>query len=325
MTSSNRVQITSVKETTLGTTPPPPRMRTRRATGESLKYVPTFEESEELRADRMTADPIQTGTQSDGGINFELIYPVPDSPLATDIESAFYNSWTNTPTRDNDGTADSVITDVATTNTEVTHTTGPAFVASQLVRFSGFAVAGNNGVFKCTSWLATKAGPVVWVTSVLVVGFVGTSGDITATATGLVSTTLDFTTLGLAVGQWIKPGGTAAGDKFANVPANNDWARITAIAANELTLDNSPSGWGVDNGSGKTHKVWFGDQIRNGITQIGQTIERGFLGQTTPTYIAQKGLVATQLQMTWEAKKKITGSLTYLGMSATQGTGTLDA
>jgi hypothetical protein len=31
-----------------------------------------------------------------------------------------------------------------------------------------------------------------------------------------------------------------------------------------LTLDNKPAGWGTDSGAGKTIKVWFGDQIRNG-------------------------------------------------------------
>ncbi|TGV23899.1 hypothetical protein EN811_31160, partial [bacterium M00.F.Ca.ET.168.01.1.1] len=73
-----------------------------------------------------------------------------------------------------------------------------------------------------------------------VVGFQGSSGDITATSTGIGSTTLDFTTLGLTVGQWIKIGGIAAGEQFATA-ALNTFARITAIAANALTLDNLPA------------------------------------------------------------------------------------
>ena len=74
-----------------------------------------------------------------------------------------------------------------------------------------------------------------------VVGFQAASGDITATATGLGSTSLDFTTLGLAVGQWIKIGGSATADKFATA-ALNSTARITAIAATALTLDHLPHG-----------------------------------------------------------------------------------
>ncbi|TGU26729.1 hypothetical protein EN793_33225, partial [Mesorhizobium sp. M4B.F.Ca.ET.150.01.1.1] len=144
-----------------------------------------------------------------GAINGELSFPVDDSPFSDWLESLFYNSWSNQPFRDNDGAADSVITAVTTTNTEVTHTTGAAFVASQLVRFTGFGVANNNGVFKCTtggtttsryvgSGITDEAAPAA-AARMKVVGFQGSSGDITATSTGIGSTTLDFTTLGLTV------------------------------------------------------------------------------------------------------------------------------
>ena len=129
-----------------------------------------------------------------------------------------------------------------------------------------------------------------------VVGFQGASGDITATAGGLGSTSLDFTTLGLAVGQWIKVGGTAAGDRFATAGLN-DWARIVAISANALTLDNKPSGWTTDAGTSKTIKVWFGDYIKNGVTKTALTLEKGFLGQDTPTYIALRGMTVNTFEM----------------------------
>jgi hypothetical protein len=127
----------------------------------------------------------------------------------------------------------------------------------------------------------------------------GASGDITATSTGLGSTALDFTTLGLVPGMWLKVGGTAAGDKFANIAANNDWVRISGtITATAIPLDNRPSGWAVDNGSGKTIKVWFGDYINNGTTQTSLTVERGFLDQTTPTYIVNTGMVVQSYDVT---------------------------
>ena len=73
-------------------------------------------------------------------------------------------------------------------------------------------------------------------------------------------------------------------------------------------------------------KFWFGDQIKNGTTQIGQTIEKGFLDQTTPTYIVQPGMVVNQYSMDWTAKQKITGNVVYMGMTgASQGTSALDA
>jgi hypothetical protein len=55
------------------------------------------------------------------------------------------------------------------------------------------------------------------------------------------------------------------------------------IAAAKLTLDNLPTGWTTDAGTSQTVKVWFGDQLKNGTTQFGQTIERGFLARTRRT------------------------------------------
>jgi hypothetical protein len=334
MASANRLQMSSVEEVTLGTTPVTPRMRNRRITSHALKFTPTFVDSEERRPDGMESDPILTGTDSNGPINFEFHYPFPGSPMDSDIKSALRNTWTNTPSRDNDGTADSVITDIGTTTDTVACTTGPAFVAGHLVRFSGNTNSANDGVRKCTTGSATAP---VFATSgfvadaapsatsrMKVVGFVGASGDITATATGLASTALNFTTLGILVGGFGKIGGSAAGDKFATA-ALNVRVRVIAVTANAITLDNLPSGWATDAGTGKTIKFWFGDQIINGVTTLGQSIERGYLGQTAPTYIAQAGMVVNQYTQTFEKKMPMKGTVTYMGMGATQSQVTLDA
>ncbi|MGC2853955.1 phage tail tube protein [Novispirillum sp. DQ9] len=334
MTSTNRLRVTSVREATLGTTPGTPRMRTRRLVSEGLAFRPNFVMSDEIRADRMMADPIKVGETNEGPINFEFSYPVENSPDDTDIVSAMMADWTKTPSRDNDGTADSVITDIGTTADTITFTTGAAFVVGHLVRATGFATSGNNGLWPVTtggttslvssgaSYTAETAPPAA--ARIKVVGFQGTSGDITATSTGLGSTTLDFTTLGLAVGQWIKIGGTGAAYRFAT-EALNVYARITAISATALTLDNLPAAWTTDAGTSKTVRVFFGDYIRNGTTVIGQTIERGFMGQGTPSYVAQTGMVAGQYQITMETEQKITGSVTYMGMGGDISTTSLDS
>jgi hypothetical protein len=336
MSSSNRTQVVSVIETTVGTTPNTPRMRARRTSGEGLKWVPTFVDSGELRSDGMNAPPIKTGEDSSGDIKLEFSYPMPNSPADVDISSVMRNPWSNTNSRDNDGVADSVITAVATSGTILTVTTGTAFVAGELYRFTDFGVAGNNGVFKCTTGSATvpvfagsgitdEAVPPA-AARVKCVGFQGASGDITATASGLASTALDFTTIpGIAAGKWIKPDSTTAAMGFATA-ANNDWIWITAVTAHAITCSNLPSGWAVDAGTSKTIKVYFGDQIKNGTTLIAQSIEKGFLGQTVPTYILQPGCAATQYTMNWTAKQKITGATTYMGMTgASQGTVAQDA
>lgn len=335
MTSSNRTQVASVEEVTLGTTPNTPRMRLRTVTDEKLNFRPVFVDPGELRSDRMTGDSIKVGDQNDGSIDYEVNYPVPNSPVDSDIKSALYNTWTNTPSFDNDGTADSVITDAGTTTDTYTVASGGSAVkASHLVRATGFANSANNQIFKVASSTSTtivgsglslsaETAPAA-AARLKVVGFQGASGDITATSTGLGSTSLDFTTLGLAAGQWIKIGGTASGDKFSTA-ALNARARITAIAAHAITLDNRPSGWTTDAGTGKTIKVWFGDYIKNGTTTLGQTIERGFLGQGTPTYIVHRGMVVNQYQISITAMQKITASATFNGMGGGESQTALDA
>lgn len=334
MAVANRVQIGAVRESVAGTTPTTPRMRTVRLTGESLSFTPNYINSDELRSDRMLPAPIKVMQESSGGLNFELSYPDDNSPLSEFFRSGFFATWTNSNFRDNDGTADSVITGITTAGTVATVTTGTAFVVGQLVRFTGFGVVGNNGVFRVTTGSATVPAfvgsgitdePVPPAAARMkVVGFAGVSGDITATATGLGSTTLDFTTLGLAVGQWIKIDSTTAAFGFATA-ALNVWMRITAITATALTLDNRPSGWTTDAGAGKTIRVYTGDQIKNGTTATSLSIEKGFLDQTTPTYIVNTGMQVNTLSLAINSKQKITGAIAFMGMGGSEGTVVLDA
>lgn len=335
MTQSNRVQLAFVRETTAGVTPDTPRMRTARIKGETLFYRPIFNNGEEINADRMVDDPTQIMFESGGSNDNQLSYPVDNSWLSDVLRSLLESTWSNTNFRDNDGAAASVITGVATTNTVLTVTTGTAFVANELYQFSGFGVAGNNGVFKCTTGGATvprfvgsgitdEASPPA-AARVKNVGLEGDSGDIAATSTGLSSSTLDFTTIaGLAVGKWIKIDSANSGKGFATAVLN-DWARITAISAHAITLDNRPAGWTTDAGAGKTIRVYFGDQIKNGLVQTTLTIERGFLGQNTPTYIVNKGMAAGQGTLTIDNRKKVELQVTWTGMGGGESTSTLDA
>ncbi|WP_136617065.1 MULTISPECIES: phage tail tube protein [Mesorhizobium] len=334
MSDANRLRLSHVREVTLGTTPVTPRMRKARLKGETLRFVPVFVSSEEIRDDRMNSDPIKVNEMNDGPINGELSWPPHGSPFSDWLESLFANTWVNTPFRDNDGTADSVITAMTGTTDVVTCTTGAAFVAGQIAQFSGFATGANNGVFKCTTGHATspvflgagfvtEAAPAA-AARIKVVGFQGASADLVAVADGITSTLLDFTTLGLAVGQWIKIGGTATGDRFATA-ACNGWARVIAIAAAKLTLDNLPTGWTTDAGTGKTVKVFYGDTLKNGLLTLSQTIERGFMDQTVPTYIAQRGMTVDQGVFNFVKEQIATWTMTFAGLTGTQDTTSLDA
>lgn len=335
MTDSNRLRLTVVPETTVGTTPGTPRMLTVRNTGESLSYQPNMITSNEIRSDRMNADPILVGQTNGGAVNIEFHYPVQNSGLDYFIASAMVAAWTNTPTRDNDGTADSVITDVAaTTGVMTVSSTGGTFVVGHLIRNSNFTNSGNNGLFRITTGSATApaVGASIFTNEtappatarIKVVGFQGASGDITATATGLGSTTLDFTTLGIVAGQWLKISAEGGAYSFATA-ALADWVRVTAITATALTFDNRPSGWTTDSGTSKTIRVYFGDRIINGTTLSALTIERGFMGQGTPTYISQTGMSVNEWSMSVQTAQAVTSSFTFMGMSGAASTTSLDA
>ncbi|MCL8382055.1 phage tail tube protein [Xanthobacter aminoxidans] len=334
MTESNRVRMTWVDEVTPGTTPNTPRMRAVRYTGETLAYKPNFTNSEEIRDDRMNADPIKVGESNSGPVNTEFSFPVDGTPHSSWLASLFANAWANTPVRDNDGTADSIITQVTASTGVVAVATGAAFAVGHLVRTSGFGTAGNNGLFKITTGSATvpavgaglltdEAAPPA-AARMKVVGLQGASGDLVAAADGITSTTLDFTTLGLVVGQWIKVGGTGAAFRFATEGCNG-WARIIAIAANKLTLDNLPGTWATDTGTGKTLRVFFGDQLKNGVTKKFGTVERGFMGQSVPTYIVQKGMLANQGEITLDTGAQIKATYTFMGLTGSASTTSLDS
>lgn len=336
MTSTNRVQIAHVRETTFGTTPGSPRMRLGRMTSDSLEWRPEYMDSEELRADRMLNDSIKVMQASAGGVNGELSYPDDDTWWSDIIRSAMFNTWVSHPSWFNDGTADSVITDAGTTtDTYVVASGGTNAKVGHLVRATGFTNAANNKTaFRVASVTSTTiVGSSLSLTAeaappanarLKVVGFEGASGDIVAQASGIATSALNFVTLGLQVGMWIKIGGTASVNRFATA-ANNGWARVTAVLASILTLDNLPSGWATDNGSGKQVQVWICDMIKNGVTRTGLTIEKGYMAQTTPTYLSYYGMVANTLEFNLANRQKINLAANFMGLGGAVGTVALDA
>lgn len=342
MTDTSRVRLGVVREATIGTTPGSPRMRAASVTGITLQRSPVYAQSAQLRDDRMVADAEYAGEDNMGGVDFELTYPRDLWPLSEWLRCLFNAAWFNTPQHDNDGTADSVITAVAAGTGVYTVVdqsgsggfAGSAYVANHLVRATDFTNAANNGLFRVTGSTATSVTVSPTTTAVeaappanarmKVVGFEAASADINATGTGLSSTTLNFTTLGLRVGQWIKLGGSGASFRFTT-EALNTWVRITAITATALTLDNRPAGWTTETGTGKTIRVFFGDVLRNGVTEAAVTMEQGYMGQALPTYIVQAGMHAVSAELSFTAKQKVTGSVQFMGMSGGQSTTSLDA
>ncbi len=313
--SSSRSKTGYVAEVTKGTTPASPAIQNMRLTSSPIAYTPTRVTSNEIRADRQVADQILTKLDAGGNIGFELSFHAIDDMIA----GAMQASWINNPNQ--------AVT--ALTTTTATVAAGTTFKAQMLALMSGFATAANNNlfvvsssgsttvVFPSASFTAEASPPAA--ADCRVVGFQGASGDITATATGLASTSLDFTTLGLNVGQWMKIGGDSAGVQFATA-ALNAWVRVTAIAAHALTLDNKPSGWTTDTGSGKTLQVFTGDFMTNGTTAQSFTFERQQQDLASPTYEYFTGMQVDKLSLPFKASSVLTGTLAFVGMSATAST-----
>src|SRR6478736_1749726 len=219
---SNRTRVTGTREATLGVTPASPKMRTARITNESLRYTPSFFLPNEIRADRMNADPALINQNVSGGFAFELTYPADLSFLSECFRSAFYSPWVNTPQHMNDGTADSVITAfVSSTGTFTvvdqsgsSDFAGTAYAIGALVRTTGMAQGVTNTVRRVTASTATtvvigaglgtdQPAPPAFA-KIKQVGVEGASGDFAAVTDGITSTANLFVANNApAVGQWI--------------------------------------------------------------------------------------------------------------------------
>lgn len=173
------------------------------------------------------------------------------------------------------GAARDSLAAVSATGFSYTAIVGSTVPAGRLVFSRGFSAAALNALWLVTAGSTTSSIAVSTLPSsetptlgqnaqVDVVGVRGASGDIQLNGSGnLISTILDFTTLGLTVGQFIKVGGAASANQFATT-AYNGTARVMAIAANLITLDKRS--WTVgsaDTGSSKLIDIIFGQFIRN--------------------------------------------------------------
>lgn len=219
----------------------------------------------------------------------------------------------------------------AVTATGYTVSAGGAIAQGLLIYARGFTNAANNGLKVVgaastgteikTAGLTVEAGPPA-AARVEVAGVQGATGDIQVNAGGeLISTVLDFTTLGLTVGQMIWVGGDTAGTSFA-VAANRGWARVTAIAANLLTIDKTTAAFSVDNGSGKTIQLFFGQFLRNLAVTDANYLERTFQfegaypdldGVGTPAYEYAISNYCNQAAFNLPLTDKATVTLGFIG------------
>lgn len=318
--STNRSKTSYCLEATHGVTPANPVWREILIGSNGLKLSPKRGRSKDIRSDGQAAGTFLTDVEQSGQIAFELKFEHWDDWF----KMALRNDWVRKAYRDNGGVADSVITAVeADDDTYTVVDQAVDFAVGHLVLASGFVAAANNLLFRAavgTSGVAVvspngrvdDAAPAANA-KLQAVGFEGAAGDITATADGLASTALDFTSLGLVVGEWHKIGGANAANQFATA-ANRGWARVATVAQNAVTYDVLPVGWGVDNGAGKAVQVFFGDFLRNGTVLTSASFERQQHGIAVSTYEYFTGDFLNNLSLTIAGGKELDLTAEFIGL-----------
>jgi len=162
-----------------------------------------------------------------------------------------------------------------------------AFIQDMLVYVRGASNAANNGLKEVATGATTADIPVeeTLVTETFsgnvtmeVAGFRGASGDLEITVSGttatLTSTAADFTDWRLSVGQLIHIGGIGTSRNFTTT--SYGYARVTAIAANTLSLDKLDSTIATVGSNSDTVDILFGKFLKNVSVNDSKYLERSF-------------------------------------------------
>lgn len=238
-----------------------------------------------------------TTTDLDSGVEFEA--DLTREVFATFAEAFVFASFTSIVELRAGAAFNTLLADddtvVAGTDSGYTHSAlGAAVVTNSLLYARGFAIAGNNGLkvvktgSTTTSTLITTAlvdetPSLASNARVSVCGVRSAVGDVDLTVTGtlgsLTSTVLDFTTLGLTVGQLIHIGGLTATNQFAS--GRLGAARITSIAAHAIGLDkirSTPAATALQTEANTTQAldILFGRFLRNVDVDHASYLERSF-------------------------------------------------
>lgn len=154
--------------------------------------------------------------------------------------------------------------------------TGASYLASDLVKASGFLEAANNGLKTVASstastvvvaeTMATETTPAT--AKIQKVGYQFAASVATIDVSGSypklvrASGAKDFTTFGLIPGEWVYIGGDSVASAFA-VAANNGFARVKSVAATYIEFDETFATMATDAGTGKTIQLFYGNVLKN--------------------------------------------------------------
>ena len=317
---TNNVAVAYVEEETLGVLPSSPEWQFLEPDG-----IPTFgatiatSRREPISPDRQ----LRQGSVTDLDSAVEIGADLTLSSFLDFAEGFLFSTFTSIPS----------FFPTAVTGTAYTVAAGGALAAGTLVFARGFETAGNNGLKEVASGstatainieggLTVEASPPTGA-QVEVCGVRGAVGDLEIDSDGnLISTALDFTTLGLTVGQGIRIGGAVAANQFASAE-NVGLARIRVIEANKLTLDKRQQAYTTDNGATKEIDVYFGPFLRNYPTSNSLFAERCYQFEISYPNLIQPsgntgyeyaiGNLANELTIDMPLSDLSTGTFSFIG------------
>lgn len=345
MSDSNRVGLAILRNpaTVFPVTTDPLALKNLRITGTpNLGFVPATIVSNEIRPDRQVTDLIPVGAEAGGDTGFELSANVADDLLESALFSTWNNNFTATPTTGAMGAG--TIPFAATAG----------FAVGQLVKLTDPSVfpttwTGTHGVYEITTVTSNVSITVTpydaatldtnlvnppaiastfssnATTKVNIVGFLGASADISATAAGLASAATAFSNLrqagtkNITPGMWIKIAGWTGVGKAAT---NSIWARVQSITTALITLT-VPSNWQTDAGTGQRIAIFFGDFVNNGAEAVSAhrfIVERSFLDHSPVSYETFLGMNVNVLTMNMTPQAIATASVTFFGLKAKAST-----
>ena len=265
-----------------------------------------------ISANRQEKKGVVVDKEAVAGFNMDLT----QKNMFDFMQGFLFANWTLKP--------NSVTTDVTATGFSVADES--PFAADDLILSEDHTIASNNGLFLVTGTVAGEvqaAGTSVDASAgnIKVVGFQGAAGDLDVDATTdptrprITSTTEDFTTHGLEVGEWVFIGGDSAATQFANA-VNNGFARIFSIAANTLVFDKTASTMVDESSTTETVQIFIGDFIHNeddpsDIVSHCYQFERT-LDSANNEYEYVLGCVPNTLTLTMNTAEKVSVDLAFV-------------
>lgn len=317
MSDANRVALRASEEINgFGIEISTPDLATLVITGvPDLGFAPETVKSAVLRADRQVSDLSLVGGEASGSVPSELRADVHDQLL----EAAFFSSfagpikWANRQAVDD-------ISDVATAGDEFTVVNkGAALLVGAIVRAEGFTNAGNNGfhivngapgvtTVPVATNLVDEAAPPINATLTHCGHRAGTGDtDATASPDTITDGTLDYTTLGLQVGDWVRLDGFTT-----PATANNGFARVSIIAAGVLTFDQVPTGWVAKTEAG-TVDIYLGRRLTNGTTLKTFLLEEEFGDHSPVTFQYFRGCGVDGMEVNMPSQELAVITFTFSG------------